>query len=961
MSGRVVDLAVVEFNPSTFYVASATGGVWKTTNNGVTFAPVFWREASHSVGAIVVHQRDTNVVWVGTGERANRQSSSWGDGVYRSTDGGRSWRNMGLRDSHIIGRIALHPANPRIVYVAAAGHLWGPNTERGLYKSDDAGEHWTRVLAIDENTGVVDVALDPSNPEIVYAASYQRQRRPYGFDGDGPGSGLHQSTDGGRTWRLLTNGLPTGEKGRIGITIFPRDPRIVYVSVEQGYRYNASTAYTTRRGGVYRSMDRGGTWTHMSDWNPRPMYASQIHVDPTDAGRVYMENEFSVSEDSGKTFRAPPQSLHGDDRILWVNPRDPRHLIKGDDGGLGISYDRGRTWLYATHLPLSQYYRISVDMQRPFNIYGGLQDNGSWAGPSATYRSEGILFEDWLHTGGGDGFANVIDTTDNRTLYNAMQYLGLQRYDLTTHLVRAIRPDNARGAIAARRNWDAWGPGHAEPELANAMAPANWDAPLILSPHDSRTLYAGTNVLWKSIDRGDTWTALGDLTTKVNRRDLLIMGARAHDSTASLDDGIPYYPTLTAIAESPLRRGLLYVGTDDGNLQVSRDGGSTWTNVADRMPGLPRDAEKRPWISGIEASRQAVGTVYVAINNYRNDDFTNYLYRSTDFGATWQSIASGLPAARVTRTIREDRRNAKVLYLGTELGLFYSLDAGASWQRFQANLPTVAVNDLLVHPRDNDLVIATHGRGLWILDNVNALQELTPAVVASAAHLFTIEPAEMIRYSDDRAHVGDMIFRGQNPPPGAIIDYYLRDAVSEDAIALTVHDVSGRLRRTLRPTRHAGVQRVVWDLREDALTTPTDTTRRGVPGPWVLPGRYTVRLQVGPRRLERIVTVRDDPRVRITAAERGDWMTAMRAIAALVKTHEATWTVLHAPKSSADSLAPDSSAKAAVARADEVRNRLLTLYTDVSGWPGRPTADQRAQMRYLAGWTHRIKLDSGQR
>ena len=421
MSGRIVDLAVVESDVKTFYVASSTGGVWKTTNGGVTFDAVFGEEATHSVGDVVVHQHDTDVVWVGTGERANRQSTSWGDGVYKSTDGGETWSNMGLTDSKHIGRIVLHPDDSDVVYVAAMGHLWGPNEERGLYRSRDGGTSWERILEVDDQTGAVDVAMDPRNPSIMYAATYQRRRRPWGFHGGGPGSALWKSIDGGDSWTRLTNaglnnGLPEGDIGRIGIDIYRSDPRIVYVSVEQGERYNASTAYEQREAGIYRSEDRGETWEHMSDWNPRPMYASQITVDPLDDQRIYMVNSYSWSDDGGRTFTVPRQSLHGDDRLVWVNPEDSRHVMKADDGGLGISWDRGVTWLYATHLPLSQFYRIGVDNSVPYRVCGGLQDNGSWCGPSATYREEGILNADWVKWGGGDGFRNVIDTTDNRTL-----------------------------------------------------------------------------------------------------------------------------------------------------------------------------------------------------------------------------------------------------------------------------------------------------------------------------------------------------------------------------------------------------------------------------------------------------------------------------------------------------------------------------------------------------------------
>ena len=404
MSGRIVDLAVVESDPDVFYVATSTGGVWKTTNRAVTLTPVFEHENTHSVGAITVHQRDTSIVWVGTGERASRQSSSWGDGVYKSTDGGTTWTHMGLSDSKHIGRIVLHPDNPDIVWVAAMGHLWGPNEERGLYKSTDGGRTWTRVLNVDRDTGVVDVALDPSDPNTLYASSYQRRRRPYGFNGGGPGSALWKSTDGGETWNRLTgsgmdNGLPTGEMGRIGISVYRSDPRIVYVSIEQGERYNASTAYEQRAAGIYRSEDRGATWTHMGDWNPRPMYASQILVDPSDDQRIYMVNTYSWSDDGGKTFTVPDQSLHGDDRLVWVDPTDSNHVMKADDGGLGLSWDRGVTWLYISDLPVSQFYRVTYDLNDPYRVYGGLQDNGSWGGPNQVFRSEGIINADWQRRG----------------------------------------------------------------------------------------------------------------------------------------------------------------------------------------------------------------------------------------------------------------------------------------------------------------------------------------------------------------------------------------------------------------------------------------------------------------------------------------------------------------------------------------------------------------------------------
>ncbi len=960
MSGRIVDLAVQESDPYIIYVASATGGVWKTTNNGVTFKPVFEKENTHSVGAIALHQQHPKFLWVGTGERANRQSSSWGDGVYKSDNGGKTWKNVGLKDSHHIGRIVLHPNDTNTVYVAAMGHLWGPNEERGLYKTTDGGQSWQRILDGDENTGVVDVAMDPSDPNILYAATYQRRRRPYGFNGGGPGSALYKSTDGGKNWKELIKGLPEGDKGRIGISIYRTDPKIVYVCVEQGFQYNASTAYNRRKAGIYRSEDKGESWTFMSDWNPRPMYASQILVDPSDDQRIYMMNSFSYSDDGGKEFTTARQTLHGDDRILWVNPNDSRHVIKGDDGGLGISYDRAKTWLYATHLPLSQFYRVSVDMRKPYWIYGGLQDNGSWMGPNETYRSEGILNYDWIKTGGGDGFLNLIHPEDENTLYTESQYLGLSRLDLQTRQRRSIRPGDPKGRIGARRNWDAWGPGVPEPELGNAMAPANWDGPFFISHHNANKIYAGTNKLWKSTDGGDRWEDLGDLTTQVNRRELKIMGERADTSTASLDDGIPYYPTLTAIAESPLQAGVLYIGTDDGQVQVSLDDGKSWKNVSDRLPGLP----KSTWVNTIEVSRFEAGTAFVAINNYRNDDFTNYLYKTTDFGESWTSIVGDLPADRVVRTMREDPKNPKLYYLGTELGLFISNNSGKNWVELKNNMPTLPFNDLVIHPRDNDLVLGTHGRGIWILDNLNALQELSPEKLKEEAVLFSIPTAEMINYSRDGGHVGNMIFRGENPDRGAMVDYYLKSPVAKGKIELAIHSMDGELIRKLSVDTTAGVHRSLWDFEYPALPGAVrDTVGRGgrtrgngPSGPMVVPGMYIARLMVNGKNYEQTFKVEDDPRLDIRIEDRREWTATLFEIAELYKAvlkevneiRPVQWKFdrMSAKEKSKVNEKILEEAKELDRMYDELLSRTRGLYRQVSGWIGKMTADQESQMAY---------------
>ncbi|MGE3616880.1 MAG: WD40/YVTN/BNR-like repeat-containing protein, partial [Gemmatimonadales bacterium] len=762
MSGRIVDIAVNEANPYEFYAASATGGVWKTTDNGITWAPVFDREATHSVGAIAVDQAHPETVWIGTGEATNRQSSGWGDGIYRSDDGGKTWTNLGLRDSRHIARIVVSPVNSNVVFVAVPGHLWGPNPDRGLYRTTDRGRTWTRVLGIDDDTGVTDVAVDPVLPNIVYAAAYQRRRAPFGFVGGGPGSALYKSVDGGTTWRRLTVGLPEGVVGRIGISIYRKDPTVVYVSVEQGLRYTSSVSYDTRRAGLYRSPDRGESWRHMGDWNPRPAYSSKLQVDPNDESRIYMV-QYSVSDDSGKTFVEPRQSLHGDDRIIWVDPRDSRHLIKGDDGGVGISYDRGRKWLYVSTLPVSQFYHVSVGKGRGYLVCGGLQDNGSFCAPTRTGSNQGIVNDDWFRVGGGDGFNNVIDTADGRTLYSSSQYLGLNRVDLRTLESKSIRPTVKEGEGPKLGNW-----GAPDPKVGRKIPPAGWNSPVAISAFDARTIYAGMRILWSSADRGDTWRSLGDLTTGVDRRTLPIMGQLPEETTLSLDDGVSYYPTTSAFSESPRVRGLLYAGTDDGNLQVSRDGGRRWTNLAGRFPGLP----KGTWVAWVEASRHRNGTVYAAFDGHQTDDYANYLYRSTDFGETWTSITGDLPADRVIHVIREDLRNPALLYLGTEFGLFVSPDAGIHWVALRNNMPNVPINDLALQRDQNDLVLGTHGRGIWILDQVSSLQELDNAVMARPVHVFSIRPAEMTRYAGTGAHTGDMYFRGENPPNGAIIDFW---------------------------------------------------------------------------------------------------------------------------------------------------------------------------------------------
>ncbi len=955
MSGRVVDMDVVEKDPYTMYVAGATGGLWRTTDNGVTWRSVFDAPV-HSIGDVAVFQPNPQIIWVGTGERASRQSVGWGDGVYKSTDGGRTWANVGLRTSMHIGRIQLHPSNPDIAFVAAQGSVWGPGGDRGLYRTTDGGRTWQRVLHVDEETGATDVAMDWNDPNVLYASTYQRRRSAYGFDGGGPGSGLYKSTDGGSTWNKLTgNGLPSGEMGRIGIGVYRKNPKVLMVSIEQGQRYNASTAYIIRKAGLYRSEDAGATWTFTSDWNPRPMYASQPIIDPTDDQRVYMLNAYSFSDDGGKTFTAPRTTTHGDDRFVWVNPNNNRHVIKLDDGGIGISYDRGRTFLFVISLPLSQFYRIAVDNAMPFNIYGGLQDNGCWMGPSASWNTNGVLNEHFSRLCGGDGFWVAPNPKNARTVYSASQFLGLQKNDTLTWQVQDIRPGDPQGHIAGRRNWDTWGKPGASQVLGNAMHMANWDAPFIVSVHDTNTIYAGMQHLFRSRDGGKSWTDLGDMTTGVDRSTLPLMGRLSTENTLSIDDGVPYFPGSTALAESPRVKGLLYVGTDDGRFRVSRDGGTTWKDLQDKFPGAPKSS----WFAGVEASKHADGTVYVTIDNHRSNDFTNYVYKSTDFGNTWTRIDGGLPANRVARTVRQDPRNPKLLYLATEFGLFVSPNDGGEWVPFRANMPLMPFNDLLVHPRDNALVLASHARGVWVLDQVNALQELTPAVMASAAHLFTMQPAYQVRTTNLRPHTGDMLFRGENPATAALIDYWVKDAGAP--VKLIVRDSAGRTVQEIKGTSTHGVNRVQWNLRhadlpirsgggEDDDEGPRSTT----PGPLVLPGTYTVRLESGSVVSQQKVIVREDPRMTVSRAERAAWTAFHRDIATLATSFvdvQAKWRA----KTGTDSATVDRKRQA-----NELAARISGLYGAVGRWTGAPTADQRTQLAYYRKMSAELAASVGQ-
>ncbi|MDH3732812.1 MAG: hypothetical protein OEU54_04725 [Gemmatimonadota bacterium] len=892
MGGRVADLAVVESDPRIFYVGLGAGGVWKTENDGMTWDPIFDDQPTASIGAVSVAPSNPNVVWVGTGEPQNRQSSPWGIGVFRSTDAGRTWTHMGLEDTRHIARIKIDPRNPDVVFVGAVGHLWGPNAERGVFRTTDGGQSWENVLYIDEHTGVIDLVMDHNDPNTLFAATYQRQRTGFGFAAGGGGSGIWRTTDGGDTWTRLENGLPEGELGRIGLDVYRRDGNLVYAVVE-----------APEGRGVYRSTDRGQTWEMMSDRNPRPMYFSLIRIDPNNPDRIYLGGvQESASDDGGRTWWPgnSTDQIHSDHHALWINPHDSNHLIDGNDGGLAFSRDGSKTWRAITNMAIGQFYEIGVDMSEPYKVCGGLQDNGNWCAPHRTQSTWGPRNREWTHMWFGDGFYNKPDPTDPNIMYSESQGGNMARVDVATRESQSLRPVPRPTGDEAEDD---------EPRRYRF----NWNSPIHISSHDPATVYLGGNHLMRTRDRGTTWEeASPDLTRAIDRDTMPIMGRVVTDETLSRNDGISTYGNITAFGESRHDPNTLYVGTDDGNLQITRDGGSTWTNAIDRFPGVP----PRTYVSRIEPSYALDGRVYVTFDGHRNDDYAAYAFVSDDHGDSWRSITNGLPDGWSVNVIREDPKNPNLLFIGNEVGVFMSVDAGASWASFNNNLPTVAVDDIVIHSRDNDLVIGTHGRSIWILDDITPLQELSGQMLAQDAHLFGSRRGTMWSMGMDWPFQ-PAVFVADNPAVGVPIRYFLREPLDASAtvttdemdsadnlvaagpnagdgangdvarpaaegLTLEILDSSGAVIRTLEPSNETGIQEVVWDFRiEPAFEAEGGGGggfRGGAPpgaGPRVLPGTYTARLTVGEQSQTRDLEVRLDPR---RDASRADLMARQDAL-----------------------------------------------------------------------------------
>lgn len=862
MGGRISDLAVVESSPQVFYMGTGSGGLWKTENHGTSWIPLFDDQPNASIGDVTIHQPNPNLVWVGTGEPQNRQSSPYGNGVYKSTDGGRTWSHMGLEDTRHIGRIIIHPTDPDIVWVAALGHLWGPNEQRGVFRTTDGGETWDQVLYIDEHTGAVDLAIDPGDPKTLFAAMYQRQRTGWGFNGGGPGSGLYRTVDGGDSWTELSEGLPEGDKGRIGIDVFRGDGNLVYAVVEADASSGGfGGGGGQRQGGLFRSEDRGDTWEKMSNTNPRPMYYSQVRIDPSNPDRIYvLGTQLAISDDGGRSFRNDGAvQIHVDHHALWINPDDPDHLILGSDGGISASWDGAAHWRMFDNIALGQFYQVSYDMRTPYYVCGGLQDNDPWCGPSNNLSFHGIRNQDWYEVAYGDGFTTIVDPTDSTIVFSETQGGNLNRYDVVTGEKTALKP------IVGPR---------AEGDTTKAYR-FNWHTPLVMSSHDPATIYFGSQYMMRSRDRGVSWEEISpDLSKNIDRDTLSIMGVSGSEPMMSKNDGISTYGNLTSIAESPLDADVLYGGTDDGNVQVTTDGGATWTNVVDRIPDLPA----RTYVSRLVASAHEPGRVYATFTGHRNDDYAPYAYVSENFGDSWQPIHDGLPDESIN-VIIEHPRTASLLMIGNEVGIWFSVDRGESWTRLKNDLPTVPVDDLQIHPRDNDLIVGTHGRSIYIMADVTPLERLTDDVLAEAGHVFPMHTSVMWAQKGDWPFYG-ATYSAPNPPRGARIRYYLRDATDE--AELVIRDGAGELVRTLDAADQPGVHEIIWDWRHDRPFEPEPQQGGGggqggggfgggggaPPGPIVLPGSYTVSLTVDGVESSASLVVEPDPRRSMTMAER---------------------------------------------------------------------------------------------
>lgn len=856
-SGRVADIAVNPVNSKEYFVAAAAGGVWKTSNGGNTYEPVFENEGSFSIGCVTYDPNNTNTIWVGSGENNNQRSASYGDGIYKSTDGGKSWKNMGLKNSEHTGMIKVDPKNSDIVYVAAYGPLWSKGGDRGIYKTTDGGKTWKKILNVSEYTGFNEIHIDPRYSNILYASAHQRFRQGYSFISGGPESNLYRSSDGGLTWDTLSNGLPAGDKGRIGLSISPVNPDYIYAIIEAA----------GKSGGVYRSTDRGSSWSKMSDHSTAGNYYGEIFCDPKDVNKVfYVDFWIMVSKDGGKTFNKIGEKYkHVDNHALWIDPNDTEHLISGCDGGVYETFDFGANWEFKANLPITQFYKVAVDNALPFyNVYGGTQDNNSLGGPSRTINANGITNYDWFFTQEGDGFESQVDPEDPNTVYCQSQYGGLGRFNKKTGELLDIKPIEGKDEKALR-----W----------------NWDSPLIISSHKNTRIYFGANKLFKSDDKGNSWTCISDdLSRQLDRNKLPMMGKVWSVDAVAKNQSTDFYGQLVTIAESYFNENHLVVGTDDGLIHVTNDGGKTWLKV-DNIPGVP----KNTYVNQIIASKHDKNVFYAAFNHHRYGDFKPYLFKSTDGGKTWLPKQGDLPARGSVYCIEEDHVNSNLLFAGTEFGIYFSNDGGVHWIALKGGLPTIAVRDIAIQKRENDLVLATFGRGFYILDDYSLLRAITSEALQKDASIFPVKDALM--YHEYRkwgaplkGFQGENFFASPNPSIGAVFTYYLKDDIKtikekrqaaekekikkgiavyypnidslrmednqwEPYLLFTITDESGAVLRKLKAPAKKGLNRIVWDLRYASAgpvsfyspdpSNPYDQLENGYQA---MPGLYKVSL-----------------------------------------------------------------------------------------------------------------------
>ncbi|MGM0665906.1 MAG: WD40/YVTN/BNR-like repeat-containing protein [Bacteroidota bacterium] len=856
-SGRLSDLAVNPDNHSEFYVAASAGGVWKTTNGGVTFEPIFDNQGSYSIGCLAMDPDNHNVIWVGTGENNNQRSVSYGDGLYKSIDGGKSWKKVGLENSEHIGMITIDPRNTDVVYVAAYGPLWSPGGDRGIYKTTDGGESWERILHVSEHTGFNEIHMDPRNPDVLYAAAHQRRRRQWTYLGGGPESAIYKSTDAGRTWDKINKGLPGGDLGRIGLAISPANPEIIYAVVEA----------QNRGGGFYRSTNRGASWEKMSNAVTSGNYYQEVVADPVDENRIYLMDVFTqVSTDGGRTFtQRGERSKHWDNHCMWINPENPLHVLEGGDGGLYESFDRGETWRFFTNLPVTQFYKVSVDNDFPFyNIMGGTQDNYSMVGPSQTLSDHGIVSSDWIVTVTGDGFESVADPVDPNIVYAQSQYGNLVRFDKKSGEGVRIVPQP--------------GPGEKEYNF-------NWDSPLMISPHDHKTLYFAANKLFKSTDRGDSWEVISDdLDRNIDRNLWPVMGQVWPMDAVAKNGSTSRYGSIVSIDESPVRQGLVYAGTDDGQISVTEDGGQNWFMI-NQFPGVP----EYTYVYDLIASKHDENVVFAAFNNHKSGDFTPYVYRSSDKGRTWTKISGNLPEGAVY-ALEQDHIDRDLLFAGTEYGVFVSLDGGTDWKQLKNGIPTCNIRDMAIQERENDLVLASFGRGFYVLDNYAPLRELKKENIEKEACLFGIKDALLFNTwrplgglgSREKGFQGEDYFSAPNPERGAIFTYWIKEGVTTleqerknreaeafkekkaipyptleeykaeqdelpSYLVFTIRDEDGNFVRELRSPVSKGLNKITWDLKYPADLAVRDnqaSATGGLPSShvFVLPGKYTISM-----------------------------------------------------------------------------------------------------------------------